>query len=151
MLSKRAKYALNALVELARARGEGPLSAAIIAERAGVPRKFLEAILVELRNAGIVSSRKGRGGGHVLGKAPADVHMAEILRLFDGAIGLLPCVTHQFYARCEECRDEAVCGIRDVFMEVRQASVELLKKATWPRCSRASSVRGSAGPKLGAT
>jgi len=130
MLSKRAKYALNALVELARNRTDGPLSAAIIAERAGVPRKFLEAILVDLRNAGIITSRKGRGGGHVLGKDPKEVHMADVLRLFDGAIGLLPCVTHQYYERCEECTDEAVCGIRDVFMEVRQASVELLKKAT---------------------
>lgn len=130
MLSKRAKYALNALVQLAKSRDEGPLSAAELAVRAAVPRKFLEAILVELRNAGLVSSRKGRSGGHVLRRPPREIHMAEVIRLFDGAIGLVPCVTHRYYERCEECVDEKTCGIRDVFMEVREATVRLLKKAT---------------------
>jgi len=130
MLSKKTKYALNALVQLAKARDEGPLSAAILAERAGVPRKFLEAILVDLRNAGLITSRKGRSGGHVLRKAPKEIHMAEVIRLFDGAIGLVPCVTHNYYERCEECVDEATCGIRDVFMQVREATVKMLKRAT---------------------
>lgn len=130
MLSKRAKYALNALVQLAKARSEGPLSAAELAERAAVPRKFLEAILVELRNAGFIVSRKGRNGGHVLRRAPKEIHMADVIRLFDGAIGLVPCVTHIYYERCEECVDEESCGIRDVFMEVREATVRMLKKAT---------------------
>jgi Rrf2 family protein len=130
MLSKRAKYALNALVELARARSEGPLSAAAIAERAHVPGKFLEAILLDLRHAGIISSTRGRTGGHRLRVAPEEVDMASVLRLFDGAIGLVPCVTHNYYERCEECLDEATCGIRDVFAQIRAASVELLKSAT---------------------
>ena len=130
MLSKRAKYALNALVELARDKDEGPLSAAALAERANVPGKFLEAILLDLRHAGIISSTRGRAGGHRLRKAPEEVSMAEILRLFDGAIGLVPCVTHNYYERCDECVDEATCGIRDVFTDIRTASVELLKAAT---------------------
>lgn len=130
MLSKRTKYALSALVLLAKAREEGPLSAGELSIRAGVPRKFLEAILVELRNEGIISSRKGRSGGHVLRRAPKEIHMAEVIRLFDGAIGLVPCVTYNYYERCEECVDEATCGIRNVFMEVREATVRMLKKAT---------------------
>lgn len=130
MLSKRAKYAVNALVVLARAKDEGPLSAAMIADRAHVPGKFLEAILLDLRKAGIVLSTRGRAGGHRLRQAPEDVNMAVIVRLFDGAIGLVPCVTHLYYERCEECPDEATCGIHDLFTEVRQATVELLKRAT---------------------
>ncbi len=130
MLSKRTKYALNALVQLAKARKEGPLSAAELAERAGVPRKFLEAILVDLRNAGLITSKRGRSGGHTLRKLPKEIHMAEVIRLFDGAIGLVPCVTHTYYERCEECVDEQACGIRDVFVEVREATVRMLKKAT---------------------
>lgn len=130
VLSKRSKYAINALVELARAREEGPLSAAEIAKRARVPAKFLEAILLDLRHAGVISSTRGRSGGHRLRKAPDEVSMAEVLRLFDGAIGLVPCVTHHYYERCDECVDERTCGIRDVFAQVRLASVELLKKAT---------------------
>jgi len=130
MLSKRAKYALHALMVLARAREEGSLPAALIAERAQVPAKFLEAILLDLRNAGIIVSRKGRGGGHRLLKSPESITTAEVFRLFDGAIGLLPCVTHNYYERCEECVDEATCGMHAVFAEVRQATVELLKRAT---------------------
>lgn len=130
MLSKRAKYALNALLEMARTASEGPRSAASIAEAAHVPGKFLEAILLDLRKAGIVTSRKGRGGGHSLRRAPQDINAAEVLRLFDGAIALVPCATHNYYERCDECTDEATCGIRDVFLQVRAATVELLKEAT---------------------
>lgn len=130
MLSKRAKYALNALLEMARTVDEGPRSAASIAEAAHVPGKFLEAILLDLRKAGIITSRKGRGGGHMLRRAPNDISAAEVLRLFDGAIALVPCATYTYYERCEECADEATCGIRDVFLQVRAATVELLKDAT---------------------
>ena len=130
MLSKRAKYALNALLELARKADEGPRSAASIAEAAHVPAKFLEAILLELRKAGIISSRKGRGGGHALRRDPKDISAAEVLRLFDGAIALVPCATQHYYERCEECTDEATCGVRDMFLEVRAATVRMLKEAT---------------------
>lgn len=130
MLSKRTKYALNALVELARTREEGTMSAAVLAARAGVPVKFLEAILSDLNRAGIVESKRGRYGGHRLRLSPQEVHMAEVVRLFDGAIGLVPCVTYNYYERCEECPDEYICGLRDVFQEIRDTSVALLKQAT---------------------
>ena len=130
MLSKRAKYALNALVVLARVQNEGPLSAADIAQRAHVPVKFLEAILLDLRKAGIIASRKGRSGGHQLLKAPEEINAAEVFRLFDGAIALVPCATQNYYERCDECVDEATCGMREVFLEVRAATVEMLKRST---------------------
>jgi Rrf2 family protein len=130
MLSKRAKYALNALMELARAVDEGPMTAAAIAKRARVPAKFLEAILLDLRKAGMIESRKGRSGGHLLCLPPERINAAEVFRLFDGPIALVPCATHNYYERCEECIDEATCGIRQVFLEVRAATVDRLKDAT---------------------
>src|SRR5690349_24350909 len=132
MISKKTKYAINALVYLAREyKGDGePIQISRIAESENIPRKFLEAILLDLRNAGILSSRKGKTGGYYLHKSPADIHLADVMRLFDGPIALLPCVTYMYYQRCEECKDEATCGIRSVFMDVRNETVNMLKKAT---------------------
>ena len=130
MISKKTKYALNALVYLARNYNEGPVLIGQIAKEQHIPQKFLEAILLDLKNAGILNSKKGRGGGYYLIKSPDDVNIADVLRLFDGAIALLPCVTHKYYERCEECRDEATCGIRDVFQEVRNETVNILKRST---------------------
>lgn len=130
MISKKAKYAMNALVYLAKRQEAGPIPIARIAEDEHIPHKFLEAILLQLKKAGILASRKGRDGGYYLLKSPDDVNMATVFRLLDGPIALLPCVTHQYYERCEECRNEAHCGIRSVFLEVRNQTVELLKQAT---------------------
>lgn len=130
MLSKKAKYAINALVFLARHTGEGPTPIGQIAEKQNIPRKFLEAILLDLKNAGILQSKKGKYGGYILNRPPEKIQMAEVMRLFDGAIALLPCVTYRFYERCEECRDEETCGIREVFMEIRNETVRRLKEAT---------------------
>lgn len=128
MVNKRTKYGLNALLVLARE--QGPLTAAVIAERAHVPVKFLEAILVELRDAGMIGTRKGRGGGHELRMAPNAIAMTDVLRLFNGAIALAPCVSLNFYERCEECADEATCAVRDVLLAVRIETVRMLGGAT---------------------
>lgn len=130
MLSKKSKYAVHALVYIAQRKEEGPISAKQISADQHIPLKFLEAILLDLRNAGIVSSKKGRAGGFSLNRPPEEIHMAEIARLFDGAIALIPCVTHRFYERCEECVDEATCGIREVFLGIRNETVRQLKAAT---------------------
>lgn len=121
---------MNALVFIAKQKDDKPVPASKISEEQNIPLKFLEAILVELKNARIVNSKKGKYGGYVLNYPPTQIHMAKILRLFDGAIALLPCVTYQFYQRCEECKDEATCGIRQIAMEIRNETVERLKKAT---------------------
>ena len=130
MLSKKTKYAINALVYLAREQSKEPVQISKIAESENIPRKFLEAILLDLRNAGMLSSRKGETGGYYLLKTPEEINIAEVVRLFEGAIALLPCVAHKYYERCEECKNEQVCGIRDVFAEVRNETVNMLKNAT---------------------
>jgi Rrf2 family protein len=130
LISKKTKYAINALVYLAKRNKEGPILISEIADSENIPRKFLEAILLDLKKSGILSSKKGKGGGYYLIKNTDEVNMADIMRLFDGAIALLPCVTYLYYERCDECKNEETCGIRDVFMELRNATVDLMKSAT---------------------
>lgn len=101
-----------------------------IAEHQNLPKKFLESILLDLKNMGILRSKMGRGGGYYLNRQPEDVNLAEVHRHFDGAIGLLPCVTYQYYEKCDECIDEKTCGIRHALLEVRNSTVEILKKNT---------------------
>ena len=130
MLSKKSRYAIIALVYLAKQFGKGPILIGQIAEEEKIPKKFLEGILFELKNAGIVNSQRGKNGGYYLIKNPDEVHLAKILRLFDGPIALIPCVTYQYYEPCPECKDENICAIRKVFKEIRDVTVEILKKAT---------------------
>ena len=130
MLSKKSKYAIIALVHLAKRHGEGPILIGKIAEEEKIPKKFLEGILFELKNSGIVTSQRGKSGGYYLIKKPQDVHLAQIMRLFDGPIALIPCVTYQYYEPCPECKDEKTCAIRSVFKDIRDVTVDILKKAT---------------------
>lgn len=141
MISKKTKYAINALVYLAREGNDNtPIQISRIAESENIPRKFLEAILLNLKNAGILNSKKGKTGGYFLQKSPDDINMAEVMRLFDGPIALLPCVTYLYYRRCDECVDEETCGIRSVFADVRNETVNLLKKATLSEMIRRSEI-----------
>src|SRR5690606_329198 len=130
MLSKKTKYAINALVYMAKQQEDQPISTRVIAEQQHIPRKFLEAILVELKNARLVNSKKGKYGGYSLNKSSDEIDIAEITRLFDGSIALLPCVTSRFYESCEECIDEATCGIRQVFSEIRLETLKRMESAT---------------------
>ncbi len=130
MLSKKTKYAINALVYLAKNNTGKPIPVGQISADQNIPHKFLEAILLNLKNARILNSKKGKLGGYMLNKEPKEVDMAEIMRLFDGAVALLPCVTYRFYERCDECIDEETCGIREVFLDIRNETVERLKNAT---------------------
>lgn len=130
MLSKKTKYAINALVYIAKNKDKQPISVSKISEDQNIPLKFLESILTELRNARILKSKMGKYGGYSLNGSLEEIHMAKVMRLFDGAIGLLPCVTYDFYERCEECVDEEKCGIRQIAMEIRNETVKRLKAAT---------------------
>ncbi len=130
MISKKAKYAIHALVKLARDREKGPILISEISKEGHIPQKFLEAILLDLKRAGVLNSKKGKGGGYYLIKKPEEVNMADVLRLFDGALALLPCVTYKYYERCEECTDELTCGIRRVMQQVRDETVRILKDST---------------------
>lgn len=130
MISKKTKYALNALVHLAHKYEQGPVLISTISEKENIPQKFLESILLDLKNAGILASKKGKGGGYYLLRDPKEVNIADVMRLFDGPIALLPCVTYKYYQKCDECKDEETCGIRDVFMAVRNETVRILKENT---------------------
>lgn len=130
MLSKKAKYAINALVFIAKNEDDKPISVSRISEEQRIPLKFLESILTELKNARILNSTRGKFGGYSLNGKPDDINMAKVMRLFDGAIALLPCATYKYYERCEECVDEETCGIRQVALEIRKETVKRLKSAT---------------------
>jgi len=130
MLSKKAQYSIYALVYLAKSFNKGPVLIQEIAVNEKIPKKFLESILLDLRNNGIVSSKKGRGGGYYLIKQPEEVNLAEIIRIFDGALALLPCVTFRYYEECNHCKDENTCGVRSFIKDVRDETVNILKRAT---------------------
>ena len=130
MLSKKCKYAIHALVHLAKKYQQGPVHIQEIADKEKIPKKFLEAILLELRKAKILQSKKGKGGGYFLLKHPEDVNLIEIIRLMDGAIAMLPCVSLNYYESCEECIDEKNCSIRKAFIDVRDETLRILAGST---------------------
>lgn len=129
MLSKKCKYAVHALVHMARDPKEKFLIKDI-SDACCIPKKFLEAILLDLKRAGILGSKQGKGGGYFLRRETSEVNLAEVVRLFDGAIAAVPCATFKFYERCTECIDEETCSVRDTFLQVRNATVEMLKSST---------------------
>jgi Rrf2 family protein len=130
MISQKAKYALRALVSLARVqRGETMMIGEISKEQA-IPKKFLEQILLELKRAGFVASRRGRAGGYELLRAPEEIRFGEVLRLIDGPIAPLPCLSKIAYKRCKDCRDEESCEIRHVFERVTLATRAVLDQTT---------------------
>jgi Rrf2 family protein len=130
MLSNKTKYALKGLQVLAKEYGQGPVLISEIARREGIPPKFLELILLELKNQGILQSRKGKGGGYFLAKPPQSVSIGNVVRIMEGPLALLPCVSRTSYMRCRECRDERTCGIRIVMKDVRDATARILDSTT---------------------
>jgi Rrf2 family protein len=101
-----------------------------ISEACNIPKKFLEAILLDLKRSGVLGSKQGKGGGYFLRMKPADVNLAEVVRQFDGAIALVSCAAHKFYEPCAECEDEETCTVHDAFLQIRNATVEMLKADT---------------------
>ncbi|MBW6512786.1 MAG: Rrf2 family transcriptional regulator [Desulfuromonadaceae bacterium] len=126
MISKKTKYGLLALLALARKYGAGPVQIGDLAEQEGIPKKFLELILLHLKNAGILGSRKGKGGGYFLAKDPAQITMGSAVRVLDGTLAPVPCVSATAYQKCTECDDEESCGIRLVMKDVRDAVANIL-------------------------
>lgn len=131
MLQKKTKYAIKALLALAKNyNGLKPLRISQISTSEKIPRKFLEAILLELKNQNIVNSKMGPAGGYYLTKHPEEVMLSNIIRSTGGPIALLPCVSLNFYESCNECQDEKTCGLRDVVLQVREASIRILSKTS---------------------
>ncbi|MDP9230272.1 MAG: Rrf2 family transcriptional regulator [Bacteroidota bacterium] len=129
MLSKRSQYAFKALAYLTQKYNKGPVLISEIAAKKKIPLKFLEGILLELKTAGILESKKGKGGGYYLKKDPATVRVATIIRLVNGPIAMLPCVSLYFYKRCDDC-DEKNCALHDLMIEVRDATLNIVEKRT---------------------
>ena len=130
MISKKTKYAIKALVALAKSADKKSMTIMEIANQERIPKKFLEAILLDMRKQGILGSKIGIGGGYYLLKKPKDIALTQLLRTIDGPIALVPCVSLNFYERCEDCVDEVTCGIRIAFMEVRDATLKILSEIT---------------------
>jgi Rrf2 family protein len=130
MISKKAKYALKALKVLTEDFGKGPILISHIAERESIPKKFLEAILLELRNHGVLQSQKGKGGGYMLRVEPERVNFAQIIRVIDGPIAPTPCVSLNFYVKCDDCADEETCALRPIMEQVRDANLAVYEGTT---------------------
>ena len=131
MLSKKSKYGLKAMLELAAENaGQRPIQASELADRQRLPKKFLEAILLELTRHGLLQSKLGRGGGYVLARRPGDITVGEIIRVLEGPLALIPCVSKTAYRRCDECLDEQTCGVRLAMKEVRDATAHILDNTT---------------------
>ena len=126
MLTQKTRYALRALLYLVERGGGKPVQIADIAATQQVPRKYLELIMIDLKTAGSVVSRRGPGGGYGLARPAADIDFAEIVRVMDGPIALVPCASLNFYAKCGDCHDEATCAIRRVMGLVREDAVRTL-------------------------
>ena len=126
MISRKTKYGLQALIYLTKKYGKGPVLIAELAKKERIPKKFLESILLVLKNKGILQSKKGKGGGYALARPPHAITMGEVIRVLEGPLAPVPCVRHTAYRKCEECRDENTCEIRMVMKQVRDAIANIL-------------------------
>lgn len=132
-LTQRGKYALKALAFLARrfeAEANSPVVGSLIAASEQIPAKFLEGILADLKRQGYLQSRKGRGGGYWLTRSPTQVHLGAVLRIFEGPLAPIPCVSKRYYAPCSDCRDEGDCEVRRTMAEVKLAILAVLDRTT---------------------
>lgn len=130
MMSMKCKYAIKALTRLGRSYGMGYVQTNSIAEAENIPKKFLEQILLELKHGRMVNSKQGIGGGYYLLKKPKDISVADVYRLFDGAIALVPCVSLNFYERCDDCKNEKTCLLHDEFVKIREGARVVMSKTT---------------------
>ena len=130
MISQKAKYAIKALMYLAEKPQGDPVKTLDIAKNARIPKKFLEHILLNLKNATLVSSKQGVLGGYYLLKDPQDINLADIYRLFDGAVALLPCASYKYFEPCADCEDVEKCRLRHELIEVKKQTLVALKKVT---------------------
>jgi len=130
MLSKKTKYGIKALAYIARKRDRKPVQASEISESENISQKFLESILLELRKSGFLGSKKGKGGGYYLIKEPVDIRMTAVIRVLEGPIAMVPCVSLNYYEKCDDCPDEKTCSVHKLMIQVRDASLQVLGENT---------------------
>lgn len=128
MLSKKTKYGLKALIYIAKHSGTEPVLISEISDHERIPKKFLEAILLDLKKFGILGSKKGKGGGYYLLKDPKDISAATLIRVLDGPLAMLPCVSLNYYEKCDDCPDEAKCNLNKFMAQVRDNTLSLLQQ-----------------------
>jgi Rrf2 family protein len=126
VLTQRSRYALRALIFIARTAGVAPVPISVIAADQKLPRKFLEAILLDLKNGGLVNSYRGKMGGYRLARPASQISFGEIIRLIEGPVALVPCVSVSAYQRCVDCFEETTCAIRKVMLVVREQTANIL-------------------------
>ena len=130
VLTKKAKYGLKALVHLATVEPGRPELVNDIAEAEQIPKKFLDAILADLRNAGFVHSKKGKGGGYALARPPKEISIGAVVRALDGPLAPIQCASKTVYRRCDDCKNEKHCAVRLVMLQVREAIAGVLDSTT---------------------
>ena len=130
MISNRCKYALKALIYIAKQDGDKSVLSSEISKEENIPKKFLENILRDLKNSQFLTSKRGAKGGYRLNKKAEEITLIEIVRIMDGPIALLPCVSIMYHQTCDTCKSEETCTMRDVFIEVREATLDIYRKTT---------------------
>ena len=130
MLSKKTKYGLKALTYLASQKDSKPIQIAQIAKQENISQKFLESILLSLRKTGFLGSKKGNGGGYYLIKNSKDVQMTTVMRVLEGPIAMVPCVSLNFYEKCDDCPDENKCAVHKLMIEVRDSSLKVFRNTS---------------------
>ena len=130
MLSKKTKYGIKALTYLARQENKTPVSIATISTSESISLKFLESILLTLRKNGLLASKKGKGGGYYLLKEPEDIQMTTVMRILDGPISMIPCVSLNFYEKCDDCPDENACAVHKLMAQVRDSSLQIFRNTS---------------------
>ncbi|MDT0677087.1 RrF2 family transcriptional regulator [Autumnicola musiva] len=126
MLSKKTKYGIKALAFIAKQPGKIPVQASEIARSENISQKFLESILLELRKSGFLGSKKGKGGGYYLIKEPEEIRMTAIIRVLEGPISMVPCVSLNYYEKCEDCESEETCSVHALMIQVRDSTLKVL-------------------------
>ncbi|SDR68177.1 transcriptional regulator, BadM/Rrf2 family [Polaribacter sp. KT25b] len=130
MLSKKTKYGIKALTYLARQENKTPVSIATISKSESISLKFLESILLTLRKNGLLGSKKGKGGGYYLLKEPSEIQMTVVMRILEGPIAMVPCVSLNFYEKCDDCPDENICAVNKLMMQFRDSSLQIFRNTT---------------------
>jgi Rrf2 family protein len=139
----KAKYGLKAMLRLAKDYGRGPWLIAELAAEEGIPKKFLELILLELKQQGVLQSKKGKGGGYLLARRPEDITVGTVLRILEGSLAPVPCVGHVGYRPCDECKNPGACSIRLLMTDVHEATSGILDSTSLDQLAR----RGESEPR----
>ena len=130
VLSKKTKYGLKALTFLARCEESNPVQISEISKKENISHKFLESILLTLKKAGLLGSKKGKGGGYYLRKHPTEIKRTEVIRVLEGPIAMVPCVSLNFYEKCDDCPDETLCSVHKLMIQVRDNTLDVFRNTT---------------------